>query len=277
MTVIAQQSPIAGGTTCDIYAYSKQHVLKLFKPHYQHGYMLHEACMVKHAQQAGLTDLVVVDDLTIEGRQALIYERINGQSLEFWLRRAPWRIHYFARCFSHVHAQLHGLPAPKKFPNQREDMVRLVEQSSLISSDIRKQLMGQMERFSSKNEVCHNDFTLRNLLLDKQGNSTIIDWNCATRGDASLDVASCWLKLMHDAWANSATRYWERHYIHYFARCYLESYLQLRPQVKPEFRHSLPFAALQLMGNAAAPQRRWLANFLDLKNPIYNETLARKI
>ena len=153
--------------------------------------------------------------------------------------------------------------------------MRLVEQSSLISNDIREQLMVQMARFDSKNEVCHNDFTLRNVLLGKQGNSTIIDWNCVTRGDASVDVASCWLKLMRDAWANSATRYWERHYIHYFARCYLKNYLRLRPQIKSTFRSSLPFAALQLMNAAAEPQRRWLANFLDIKNPIYKKNIIK--
>ncbi len=268
MITITQQTPIASGTTCDIYACSEQHILKLFKPCYQRGYMQHEAYMVKHAQQAGLTNLILVDERVMNNRQALIYKRIDGQCLESRLRAKPWRLHYFARRFAHIHAQLHEQSAPDAFPAQQSEVRCLVEQSEFISSDIRERLMGQLEHLSLKNEVSHNDFTLRNVLLDRQGNSTIIDWNGATRGDASVDVASCWLKLMCDAWANNSTRYWERYYIRYFVCCYLRHYLRLRPQVKSTFRYSLPFAALQLMSTAAVPQRRWLTNFLDIKNMV---------
>ena len=61
-------------------------------------------------------------------------------------------------------------------------------------------MLSRLESTPKHDKLCHGDFTPQNIIIDDKGQAHIIDWNHATVGNASADVARSylWLSLYND-------------------------------------------------------------------------------
>jgi streptomycin 6-kinase len=110
-----------------------------------------EADIMEHARAHGFPVpgvLEVLDD-------ALVLERVDGETMLAELCRRPWRTRGHARLLAELHHQLHAIP----FEGQR---------------------------------LLHLDFHPDNILLSGRG-PVVIDWTNARAGDPALDVAMTWV------------------------------------------------------------------------------------
>ena len=90
----------------------------------------------------------------------------------------------------------------KKCPSLRNLKHKLTKQINMAPVDDAKryELLSRMESTPKHDKLCHGDFTPQNVIVDADGKAHIIDWNHATVGNASADVARSylWLSLYNE-------------------------------------------------------------------------------
>jgi len=139
---------LAEGRASEILDLGNDRVLRRFKAG---GRPAREAEVMAHASRHGFpvpNVLEVLDD-------ALVLERVDGQTMLADLRRRPWRAGGHARTLAGLHRRLHEIP----FDGER---------------------------------LLHLDFHPDNILLSRRG-PVVIDWANARGGKPALDVAMTWV------------------------------------------------------------------------------------
>ena len=71
-------------------------------------------------------------------------------------------------------------------------MNRKISESSLDATT-RYELHTRLEGMPKHKKVCHGDFNPSNIVITPEGKPYIIDWNHATQGNASADIARTYL------------------------------------------------------------------------------------
>jgi aminoglycoside phosphotransferase (APT) family kinase protein len=139
---------LAQGRASEILELGDDRVLRRFKAG---GRPAREAEVMSHVQAHGYPVPGVIDVLD----DALVLERVDGQTMLADLRRRPWRMSGHARLLADLHHRLHAIP----FDGER---------------------------------LLHLDFHPDNVLLSRRG-PVVIDWANARAGEPALDVAMTWV------------------------------------------------------------------------------------
>jgi Ser/Thr protein kinase RdoA (MazF antagonist) len=139
---------LAEGRASEILELGDGRVLRRFKAG---GRPAREAEVMEHARTHGYPVPTVLDVLD----DALVLERVDGQTMLADLRRRPWRFHAHARALAELHHRLHRI------------------------------------RFEGE-QLLHMDFHPDNVLLSADG-PVVIDWSNARAGSPALDVAMTWV------------------------------------------------------------------------------------
>jgi len=107
---------IAEGREAEVYAWSGDAVLKLYRP----GYLGHvaEASALATLDNAGLAPRLI-GAVDIDGRHGLILERLDGSDTLTLLARTPWRFLRLARIHAEAHAVVTSVQAPVDLPDLR--------------------------------------------------------------------------------------------------------------------------------------------------------------
>ena len=223
------EQPIAVGRTAEIYPFEDGKVLKLFFPTIPQAWIDKEVETGRYIQDAGLPVPKVYESVKRDGREGVVYERIDGPSLLNHLGTRPWQAGQYARLLAGLHAQVHDVSAPPSLEPQREWATGGLPESEKLSQGTRERVLRLLESMPAGDQLCHGDFHPGNIIVTQRG-PVIIDWMTASRGAGCGDVARTAVILEAAQAPEGTPMRWLLEWIREsFLRTYLKTYSRLRP------------------------------------------------
>jgi aminoglycoside phosphotransferase (APT) family kinase protein len=230
MNVLAK--PIAMGRTAEIYPYDEGKVLKLFFLSTPQAWIDKEVDVGKYIQETHLPVPKVYERVKIDGREGMVYERIEGPSLLSELAVKPWNVVRFARSLAELHIQVHDVRAPTNLETQREWAKGGIPETKKIPKDIQTRILQLLDSMPEGNQLCHGDFHPGNIVVTQKG-PVIIDWMTASKGVACGDVARTSVILEAAKAPEGTPMRWLLEWIRkLFLATYLKTYFQFKPEEK---------------------------------------------
>jgi uncharacterized protein (TIGR02172 family) len=248
MEEVEKGARIGQGRTAEIFVWGDKDVLKLFRPEFSSpAGSAYEAKLARAIFATGAPSPSVGEVVEVEGRSGIVYERIEGPSLEEQIRTRPWLIAHVARTLAETQAATHARALPT-LPALRQTLLQRIQHATPLAPALRATAQSALERLPDGSALCHGDFHPGNVLLSSHG-PLVIDWENATSGHPLADVART-LLLLRMGWlyAENPTRRLLRHRVTpMFIALYLRRYRQLHPATRQEIEAwALPVAAARL-------------------------------
>ena len=181
--------------------------VKLFVENHSKAFILNEA--LNHAKVEEGTDLNIpklIAVTQINGRWALVYDYVEGVSLEELMVQNPEKENEYLEKFVDIQMEI----LSKKVPllnRIKEKFKRKLEEAENINENVRYDLLHRLEGMKNHAKLCHGDFNPSNIIIDKDGNYSIIDWAHATQGNASADAARTYLLFSMQGKTELADKY----------------------------------------------------------------------
>lgn len=180
--------PFATGRTAEIYSYGDGKVLKLFFSTIPQSWSGREADIGQYIQDAELPVPKVFQCLTVNNRNGVVYERIDGPTLLNQLGRMPWKAGPYARLLASLHARVHQVSAPANLETQREWARGGIPDTDKLSKETKERVLHLLDSMPDGDRLCHGDFHPGNIIVTDRG-PIIIDWMTASKGTPGGDVA----------------------------------------------------------------------------------------
>jgi len=242
---------VGRGGTAGVYEWERGRVLKLFAPEFAYSAdMEYENTRAVHA--AGVRTPQVFERLQVEGREGIVFERVEGPTL---LEAPRAERGDLAARLAEIHAGIHAHESadlPTRADRGRQAADRL--------GDVREAVAEREARVPDGRAVCHALFHPGHVLLSAAG-PVIIDWPDAFSGPAALDVArtAVYLRYLGVSSTEEAPRR-ER-----LADAYLRAYLERTDVTAAEVERCKPLVAFVLLRYAPDhPERAALERLSSL-------------
>jgi aminoglycoside phosphotransferase (APT) family kinase protein len=214
---------IANGRTAEVFAWGDGAVLKLFRPGMPEGIAGFEARVAAVVEAAGLPAPRLLDQVTVDGRAGLVYERLTGRSMLDEIGRRPTSVGSQARSLARLHVRANAV-AGAGLPDHKERLRDAIGAASL-PEDVADRAIERLEALPSGSAVLHGDLHPGNVVL-ATGGPEIIDWMTVTCGDPAADVARS-IFLVRDCYVPNVSRFGRAALgviRPWFARAYLAEY-----------------------------------------------------
>ncbi|MDV2682786.1 aminoglycoside phosphotransferase family protein [Alkalihalophilus lindianensis] len=183
--------PFAKGNTAEIYLHQNK-IVKVFHDHLPDGESSYEAKKQTYAHSCGLPVPEVYDVSTINGRQAIIMEFVNGRTLgEMLLEDRGQAAHYMELAVD-IQRVIHQIVADS-FESMAVKLRRKIEFAPQLNTKYKSALLQKLSMLTSKNHLCHGDFHLFNIMMTETNEVMIIDWVDSSAGDILADVYRTYL------------------------------------------------------------------------------------
>jgi len=249
---------IAKGRTAEIFAWGDKQVLKLFRDWCTADMVEREANSTMVVHKAGLPVPAVKGVVEANGRQGIVFERVQGRTMADTFMHAPWKVFQLARVMAELQATMHSCETPE-LPSRRERLEVTIKGVAALPTNTKEAVLEILSQLPDGNAVCHGDFFANNIIMSTQG-PIIIDWFGAARGNPLADVARTWL-LNRMAYIEAGIP--ERWLINpirpLFHSAYLRRYLQLRPAMHEQITAwLLPVVAARLAENIPEEEQGFL-------------------
>ncbi len=192
MTTIG--SLIATGRTSDVFAFGADSVVKVLRPEVPPHWSENEATFTAAVHALGLPTPEVRGLTQVEGRPAIIFERIFGPSMWELMIDRPNDVDALAQQLGLVHQDIVASGLPAGLPGAVDRMVAKideVEQLGPIDRDAGKELVGNLPSGAA---LLHGDLHPGNVLMSKSG-PIVIDWFDAAIGHPVTDAVRSSLLL----------------------------------------------------------------------------------
>lgn len=248
--------PLAFGRTAEVYPWGGTQVLKLFHEAVSRESIEYEQRIALAIQDTELPVPAVGEIVRLNGRDGLLYQRVEGVPMAEKLQRKPWCVFKYAKHSAILHHTLHSSRLQAGVPSQPERLQRKILSAKELQANLQRKVLTSLERMPSGESLCHGDFHPGNILLTTQG-LCIIDWIDATIGNPLADVARSSIILL--GLADCQVRNpWLRGFIRLFHRLYLWYYFRLNPDGKREYQLWLPIIAAARLSEKIPGLKGWL-------------------
>lgn len=250
------ERPIAVGRTAEIYPFEDGKVLKLFFPTISQAWIDKEIDTGRYIQEAQLPVPKVYQTVTRDGRQGVVYERIEGPSLLSQLASRPWKVMQIARLLASLHAQVHGIAAPPGLETQHEWATGGIPETDKLSPALRDRVLELLDSMPAGDRLCHGDFHPGNIIVTERG-PVIIDWMTASRGTDCGDVARTAVILEAAQVPEGTPLRWLLEWIRKSVLAtYLKTYFQLRPVDASAFAAWRAIMATNFLADVSLPEEQ---------------------
>jgi aminoglycoside phosphotransferase (APT) family kinase protein len=261
---------IGRGRTAAIYEWDEGKVIKVFEEWFQPAWVTYEADIGRQVFSAGVPAPEVFEETTFEGKPAVVYRRIEGQSLLKLIGQKPLGMMTIARNMAALHAEIHSHRAPG-LPSQKDKLGHCLNSAGeLLTDAVRERFKGQLAAMPDSDRVCHGDFHPDNIMATPGGLITI-DWGNAWRGNPLTDVART--VLMFSTPYRIPGRPLMVAFLEGFLRkkmldTYLDHYCRVTGTQKREVLALLPLMAAARLHEKVPGEEGWLLGLLDRKDTI---------
>jgi aminoglycoside phosphotransferase (APT) family kinase protein len=186
---------VGRGRTADVFAYGPGQVVKVFHAQVSHATIEREATVSRALSEMQLPVPRFDGVVKVDGRDALVFERVVGPSMLAVLARTPWRVVPLAQLLAEMHRRIHAERVTGLAP-QREYVARRISMSAGLPELVRAAALARLAELPQGDRVCHGDFHPDNVLLTARG-PVVIDWLDAVQGEPAADVARTLLLLTY--------------------------------------------------------------------------------
>jgi uncharacterized protein (TIGR02172 family) len=250
-------SPIAYGRTAEIYAWQEGTILKLYHDWFDLKYIEYEAQLAQAAYSSGLPVPSVGKILRVNDRNGLLYQRVNGNSIEKVLQGQPWKGFYYARRMAETHAKMHGDSVQVEFPSQRQKLAYKIQNAKGLSPQLQIKALAALETMPDNDKVCHGDFHPGNILTTPQG-EIIVDWIDASNGNPLADLARTSILALGGTGADKNQNAVKRIITRIIHAVYIRHYFKLCPGGESEYYRWLPIVAAARLDENIPQLEKWL-------------------
>ena len=253
---LSLSQPIATGRTADIHAWQEGLVLKLFHDWFELENIEYEARIARAVHASRLPVPAVGEIIRVNGRNGLVYQRVDGDSMWDRLSHNPWRVFRYARRTAELHAEMHNRTILVDLPSQRKRLVNKIHDAKPLPEHLRSRALAALERLPDGDRLCHGDFHPGNILTTGQAD-TIIDWIDASCGNPVADVARTTILLLGAA-DRQIQGSFRRTIVRIFHSAYLRHYFKLNPSGREEYNRWLPVIAAARLSENISELEGWL-------------------
>jgi aminoglycoside phosphotransferase (APT) family kinase protein len=175
------------GRTAEVFLLGDRFVIKVFRPNFPKQAIDNEYLVCRSI--GSVVDIPkAYQRHVIAGRDAIIFDFVQGESGFRHLFRNPWSIAGFAREFAAVHAKIHSTSVPDAVPELKSILVRNINLHDHLTTESKTEIIKHLDRLPGGDNLCHGDFHPENILM-KGRKPFVLDWMTATRGNPLADVA----------------------------------------------------------------------------------------
>jgi Ser/Thr protein kinase RdoA (MazF antagonist) len=249
--------PIAFGRTAEIYAWEDDRVLKLFYDWFELDNIEFEQQMNRAVHASGLPVPAPGEILQVNGRNGLVYGRVDGAPMWDVMARRPWRLFVLARQTAELHAAMHATTTKVEIPRQRARLERKIRGADSLPAPLKEGTLHSLASLPDGDQLCHGDFHPANILLTPK-HPVIIDWIDASLGNPLADLARTSIIILGAAATSQVPNPLEKIVVRLFHSAYLRHYFRLRPGVEKEYHRWLPVVAAARLSENIPELKDWL-------------------
>ena len=185
------------GRTAEVYALGEDRVVKVIRRGFSDGLGEAEAKAAALVGKAVSAAPRFFGSTRVDGRYALIYERLTGVSMLDRLTARPWQVAHLARDFAALHVAMHASDGTG-LPGYKQSCGRMIERAGPhLGQAAQAAILRRLAALPDGTAVCHGDMHPGNVLVTRTG-PVVIDWLTAGIGPPAADVART-LFLLRDA------------------------------------------------------------------------------
>jgi hypothetical protein len=259
---------IAVGRTAQVHEWRQGHVLKLYYEWCPADWAAREAAISRMVAEKGLPTPKCIETLNIDGRNGVVFERVNGISMFRLMIRNPLLIKKEARQLAELQQQINNQTG-EFLLTVRDHLAASIGQSAVLTDQMKSKILKLLTELDDENSICHFDFHPDQVLITSKG-PVILDWITALRGNPVADVAKTLviLTFAHAPYSTWVLRQLENAFRVVFAKAYLGRYRELSREASTEKIHKwmIPVAAARLQDGIEWEKRpilRWLSQELS--------------
>lgn len=223
--------------------------IKLFVENYSKSDILNEALNNARVEETGLNIPKLVEVTKIDNRWALVYEHIEGETLEELMQKNPDKKDEYMKLF--VDTQINILSKEGHLINRLKDKTKRKIEEANIDANIKYELNTRLEGMRNHKKLCHGDFNPSNVVVKENGEVYVIDWAHVTSGNASADVAMTYLLFYMNGKKEEAEQY-----INLFVK---ESGIE-----KQNILRWIPIVATSKLSKCSEEEKEFLMNWIDV-------------
>ena len=199
----------------------------------------------------------------VDGRTGIVFERIDGHTIDGPELAIPWTGARYARMCAELHAAVHSLELPEAV-SQRERLEGAIQKAPGLPGAARDAVLQALQQLPDGNALCHNDFHPGNIMTSPHG-LILIDWMTATRGNPVDDVArtSLVLRIGTRSGVGALERRISNFFGSRFYSIYLRRYLELRPLSGQQISAWLPVMAAARLAEPIPEERQRLLALIE--------------
>lgn len=179
---------LGAGRTAEIFAWGEDAVLKLFRAGWPATLADQEARHSRLVHAAGLPVPRVLDEVGIDGRRGVLFERVVGRSLLQELSAQPWRVGAVAREIADLHLAITSA-MPAGLDSLADRLRQTLHDAPALPPRVRAAALARLDAApADQARLCHGDFHPDNVIRTDRG-LVVIDWLTAGLADPAYDVA----------------------------------------------------------------------------------------
>ena len=177
-----------------IYLDDNNRVVKVFNKEYSKAEVLNEALNQALVENLELNIPKIYSVEMVDEKWAIVLEYVKGKTLHQLMMENPEKCDEYLELFVDLQLKMHQIKGVnlKKLKDKMNNKINLTN----LDSTTKYELHTRLEGMPKHNKLCHGDFNPSNIIINEEGVPYILDWNHATQGNASADVARTYL-LFH--------------------------------------------------------------------------------
>lgn len=208
-------------------------LVKIFNKGYSKQDVFNEALITSKVEELGLNVPSIKEVYTIDGCWAFDMDLIGGKCMADLIDEEPENSEKYLKMFVDIQTNIHTKKCTT-FTTLRSQLYDRINASDLENYK-KYDLLAVLDSSPKHNKLCHGNLNPTHIWIDGD-NAYVLDWNHATQGNASADVARTYL--------------WFSLYKPEFAEHYIDLFCEKTNTTKRYVRQWLPIvAAARLIKN----------------------------
>ena len=166
-------------------------LIKTLDESYSKAGILNEALNQARVEETSLNIPKVLGVEVIEGKWSLMWEYVEGDTLEELMQKHPEKTDEYLDFFVDLQIKMSKENVP--LLGHLRDKMHAKISASAFPATVRYDLHVRLDGLPRHRKLCHGDFQPSNVIIAKDGTPYIIDWSHATQGNGSADAARTYL------------------------------------------------------------------------------------
>lgn len=180
-------------------------MIKVFNENYSKADVLNEALNTARVEETGLNIPALRAVTMVEGKWAIVSDYIEGKTMQQLMDENPDKLDELLERFVDIQldVQKHSCPLLNALTDKMQKRIS----GSGLDATLRYDLHTRLASMHVHRKLCHGDFNPSNIIITPDDKAYVIDWNHATQGNASADVARTYMLFCLEGKEDVAKKY----------------------------------------------------------------------